>query len=707
MAILQKIRNQAGLLVGVVGLALLAFIFGDLKSGDAFLRQRKETVIIVDGQSIGIRDFQAKVAEMEEIYKMQSGGSSMSEDVRNQIVESVFETMVREILLAQMSLKTGITVTQEELKDLLMGNNISPIIQQQPMFRNPQTGAFDRNMLLQFLQVIESDEYANQPDVRALKTYWLFIEQTVKLQRLEEKFATLLSRAIAANSLDAKAAFEASNTSVDFDFVAQLYASIADDQVTISDAELQKLYNRRKAQFKQQEAVILDYIVVDIVPSQRDFAKVEETLIKIRPALESSASIADVANVVNDHSDIPFADVFMSLASMPVEMKNFVQEASIGSVSEPVLNNTTFHLFKLLDKTTAPDSIKINQITLPQLDEQAMTHLTDSLINVVNKGKSFTDLSTELTGGKSNGEIGWMTEADLLKATDENFKNAVLNAPLNKVVVAKSAYGSHLVQVTERTKPVAKFKVANVQIEVTPSSETFKDLYNNLAHYLSKNKNLEAFRSSVEEAGFMLQSGVAVGRNDQMIGTVRNVRSIIRWAFDQKKGAISDNIFECDGKFVIVAVSGFQKEGFRPLEAVADILRRELLNNKKAEMILANLQGKQFDSLEQYAEAMLSTIQSVKFVSFATNRISGIGVEPVITANAPLMQVEQISRPLQGNNAVYVLQITDRQENNNGEFNLQMQRQMLDGSNGYRIMYQALPTLKEKTKIVDERIRFY
>ncbi len=563
MATLQKIRDKSGLLVGVVGLALLAFILGDgLSSGSTFFRQSKETVLTVDGQSIGIQDFQAKVAEMEEIYKMRSGSSSIPEEIHNQIRESVFETMVREILLGQISLKTGITVTQEELKELLMGNNISPIIQQESMFRNPQTGVFDRNALIQFLQVIESEDYANQPDIQAAKTYWLFIEQTVKLQRLEDKFSALLSRAVSANSLDAKAAFEASNTSVDFDFATQLYTTIADDQVTVSDAEIQKLYDRRKEQFRQQEAVILDYIVVDIVPSQNDFAKVEETLSKVRPMLESSASTADVIDLVNDNSDIPFADVFMSLASVPAELKEFIQGSSVGSVSEPVLLNSTFHLLKLMDKTTAPDSIQISQIALPQLEEQAMTHLTDSLMNVVKSGKSFAELSAELTGGRSNGEMGWMTEADLLRASDEKFKNEVFNAPLNRVFVAQSTYGTHLVQVTGRTAPVAKFKVANIQIEVTPSSETFKDLYNGLAQYLSKNKNLDTFRSSAEEAGFVLQSGAVIGRNDQMIGTVTNVRPLIRWAFDQKKGAISDNIFECDNKFVIAAVSGFQEEGF-------------------------------------------------------------------------------------------------------------------------------------------------
>jgi len=707
MATLGKIRKLSGLLVGVVGLALFAFIIGDfLNSGSTFFRQRKQTVLSVNGQSIGIQDFQAKEAEMEEIYKMQSGNSSLSDDVRNQIRESVFETAIRNFLLEEISLKTGITVTREELKDLLMGNNISPMIQQSPMFQNPQTGAFDRNRLIQFLQTIESDQYANQPDIQSAKTYWLFIEQTIKQQSLEEKFTNLISKAIVANSLDAKASFDAGNTSVDFDYVAQLYSTIPDSQVTVSDAEIQKLYDERKEQFKQEEAVLIDYISVDIVPSQQDHAKVEETLGKVKASLESAATTADVINVVNDNSDVPFADVFMSTTGMPVEKKNFVQEAAIGSISNPVLINSTYHLFKLIDKTTASDSIKINQIPLPQLDDKTLTHLTDSLIDVINKGKSFTDLASELTKGRMNGEMGWTTEADLLKVSDDKFKNDVFNAPLKKVFVAKSAFGAHLVQVTDRTAPIAKFKVADVQIDVTPSSDTYKDLYNKMVHYLSKNKTLDSFKSSAQEEGFVINTDVSVRKNDQTIGAISNVRPLVRWAFDQKKGAVSDNIFECKDKFVIAAVSGFQKEGFRPLAAVSEILKRELLNNKKGEKILANLQGKQFNSLEQYAEAMSSAIQSVKFVNLTTNRISGIGVEPIITANAPLMETGKISRPLQGLNAVYVLKITDKHDNK-GEFNLQAQRQILEGNNAYRFRYQTMQVLKEKATIEDDRIKFY
>ena len=702
MATLEKIRSKAGLLVVVVGLALFAFIIGDfLNSGSTFFRQRKETVLTIGGQSVGIQDFQAKVSEMEEMYKMQSGNSSVPEEIHAQIRESVFETMVKDILLGEESSKVGFTVSKEELRDLLMGNNISPIVQQMPMFRNQQTGAFDKSALMQFLQTIESNEYANQPDVQSAKKYWLFIEHTVKQQKLEDKFSTLFTKAIVANTLDAKAAFDASNTNVDFDYVAQQYAAIADDQVSVTDAEIQNLYDKRKETFKQEEAISISYIAVDIVPSQEDYANALETLNKIRPNLESSASVADI---VNDNSDLAYANVFMSASTMPAEISAIVQNMAIESVTEPLLINSTYHLIKLVDKTTGADSVKINQITLPQLEEKALTHLTDSLINVINKGKSFSDMATELSNGRTNGEMGWMTESSLLKASDEKFKNDVFFAPLNKVFVTTSSFGTHLAQVTERTSPVTKYKIANIQIEVTPSSDTFKDLYSKLTQYIAHNKNLDAFRSAASEAGYFCYTDVVVGKNDQTIGMISNVRPLIRWAYGQKKGKISE-IFECQDKFVVAAVEGLQQEGYRPLASVSDMLKRELINEKKAEKIVTELKSKQFNTLEEYAEAMFSPVQSVQFVNFATNRISGVGIEPIITATAPLAEVGKIY-PLQGNEAVYVLKVTEKRDPES-EFNLEIQKQIFDGNNTYRFRYQLMQVLKEKQKVEDNRIRFY
>ena len=266
MATLEKIRNKAGLLVLVVGLALFAFIIGDfLNSGSTYFRQSQERVAEINGEVIKIQDYQARVDEMTEVYKMQSGSTSLPEEYMTQIRESVFDAMVREIVLGEELSDLGIVVSPEELFDMVQGENISPMIQQMQMFVNPETGAFDKPALLNFLKTINDPNLANYPadqqaQLAQAKNFWLFWEKNIKQQRLEQKYTTLLSKAITANVIDAKATFDETAESSDIVYAMQPYASVADSLVTVSDSEIDKLYNQRKSVYKQKESKLIKYI---------------------------------------------------------------------------------------------------------------------------------------------------------------------------------------------------------------------------------------------------------------------------------------------------------------------------------------------------------------------------------------------------------------------------------------------------------------
>ena len=202
MATLEKIRSKAGLLVLVVGVALFAFIIGDfLNSGSTYFRQSQETVAEVDGEVIKIQEFQDRVDEMTEMYKMQTGSTSLPEEYQTQIRQSVFDGMVQDIVLNEATSELGMGVGPEELFDMVQGENISPMIQQMQMFVNPQTGAFDKTALLNFLKTIDDDNIANYPaDQQAQllqgRQFWMFWEKNIKRQRLEQKYTTLLSKAV-------------------------------------------------------------------------------------------------------------------------------------------------------------------------------------------------------------------------------------------------------------------------------------------------------------------------------------------------------------------------------------------------------------------------------------------------------------------------------------------------------------------------------
>lgn len=711
MATLEKIRSKAGLLVAVVGLALFAFIIGDfLRSGSTFFNQSKEKIVIVDGQSINVQDFQKRVEEITNMYKNSNNGATVNETMQSQIRQSVFDEMVGAILLKEQSEKIGLAIGETELADLIMGNNISPVIQQIPDFTNPQTGRFDKNNLIQFLQMIESDDLSTYPvemqqQILSAKNFWINVENGVLTQKMTDKFSNLLTSAVVTNKIDAKAAYEENAIGVDFNYVSQFYTTVSDSAVNVTNAEIEKLYALRKDGFKQDASKLIDYIAVNVVPSPADYDEVVQQLDKLKIEFENSSTVADI---VNDNSDEPYSDVYRSVNQLNNDAKNLVETSSVGAVDGPHLTGDTYNLYKFVSQKQGADSVKVSQLTLPGFtDETAMKNFADSLINVIKSGKSFAEMASEATGGQSTGDMGWQTEATLAEMSEVSFMNACFDAKVNEVFTVKSSFGTHLVQVSEKTAPVTKYKVATIQVKVNPSTDTYNKLYNDLNQYISKNNTLETFKNSATEAGYTCFADVPVYETQAGLANIQNSRQVVRWAYNAKKGNVSD-IFECQDYFVVAALENTVKEGIRPLNDVADVLKREIMNEKKAEKIIGDLNAKNLSSLEQYAEAMNSTPNKVEHLTFSTPRIVGIGTDPHVNAKAMLANVGEVTKPFAGVAGVYVLSVLDKRAGEQ-EYDEATQKQQMNIQSKYRFMsvLQNNFLLKENAKIEDNRIRFY
>ena len=627
-----------------------------------------------------------------------------------QIRQSVFDGMVQEIVLDEATQKLGMVVGPEELFDMVQGENISPLIQQMQMFVNPQTGAFDKSALLTFLKQIDVDNIATYPaeqqaQLQQAQRFWMFWEKNIKRQRLESKYTTLLSKAIAANALDAKAAFDESVENSDIVYAMQSYATIPDSTIAVSDSEIKQLYEQRKESYKQKASKIIDYIAVDIRPSKEDYDKVQADIESVKSELETTDRVADL---VNENSEVPYVDAFFTENALDAEMKQFATTAEVGAIYGPVFDNDKYRLFKLIDKTNAPDSVKVSHIMLAGKGEAETKALADSLLTVLKGGASFEELAKQFSAdqaAENGGELGWFTEATALRGVNAEFKDAVFGTPLNQIAVVKSMYGTHLVKVTEKTANVAKYKVADIDMTVSPSSKTYSNIYNELNQFISNNHSLEKLTANAKEAGYNLVSDATVTKDDQLLGSVQNSRQVIRWAFQNDKGAISE-IFECNDKFVVAAMKGSLEEGYRPVELVAAPLKAELIAQKKGEQIAAALAAKNLTSVEAYAEAMGAKVDSVKFVNFATRRISGIGIEPNLNAAVAMAQVDQVSAPVKGNNGVYVFKVYARNKDAK-TYDEAEQVRTLDATNAYRVGFQAIQSLINKAEVEDNRIRFY
>jgi len=246
MATLEKIRNKAGLLVTVVGVALFAFIIGDLlNSGSSFINRNQNNVVVVDGEAVDYQYFMNRENELSEYYKLQMGSQNLSEQYMTQIRQAVFDEIVMEKLLFPRLDKLGLVVTPQEMTDMVEGENISPVLLQNPLFTNPQTGMFDRSSVIMFLNQIKNIELypvESQGQLQQYKTLWMFLEKNIKLSRMQEKYSTLLSKAIVANSLEAKDAFENTSISSDIAYVMESFSNIPDSTINVTKSEIEKLY---------------------------------------------------------------------------------------------------------------------------------------------------------------------------------------------------------------------------------------------------------------------------------------------------------------------------------------------------------------------------------------------------------------------------------------------------------------------------------
>ncbi|MGL5921052.1 MAG: SurA N-terminal domain-containing protein [Bacteroidales bacterium] len=709
MAALETIRNKAGLLVGAIGVALFAFVIGDLlTNGSTFFRQSKDKVVVVNGKKFTTEDFQNRVNELTEVYKLQLGQQTLPDEYNVQIRQAAFEGLVREEIMNEEFEKLGIQVSPEELFDLIQGKNISPMVQQIPFFQNPQTGQFDKSQMLNFLKTINTQDLsqfgANAEQVKALKNYWMFWEKAIKQQRLEEKYNAVIAKAVIANNIEAKAAYEGSKVNADFAFAMQPYTSISDSTVKATDKDYQAVYEKYKERFKQEETRSVKYLAVPIRPSQDDFAEVASKMAEIKDEFVISDNVADI---VNDNSDHPYVNAFIAVRELSPSLQEFVNSSNVGAVKAPALESDVYTMAKVIAKTTAPDSANVRFIALQGNDAKSKA-LADSLTAVIEKGGSFAEAAAKYSAhpsAQNGGEAGWVNEAAASQVS-EDFRKAAFEAPVNKVSKVESPYGIQLIQVTQRTAPVAKVKLAVIDMEVTPSSRTTSNLYNDINSYIANNKTLADFEKNATEKGYNILSNPTMTGNDYTLGTLRNARQAVAWAFrEAAKGQISQ-IYEIDNNFVVVALADVTPKGYTPLSQVKPFIKNEVLNEKKAEMIIADLTAKKLTSLDAYAQAMQTKVDTAMMVNFNTQRITGIGQEPALCAVAPMSPLNQVTAPVKGTNGVYVLDVFNKVDSEKA-FDLQSEVKTIEGTLAYRLICQTFNVLRNQSDIEDYRVNFF
>jgi peptidyl-prolyl cis-trans isomerase D len=545
-----------------------------------------------------------------------------------------------------------------------------------------------------------------QAIVNQYKSLWLFIEEMVRTQRLEEKYITLLSGAVITNDAEAKSNFEHSQQNADITYVVQNYFAIPDSVVTVSDKEIRAYYDKHKKSYRLEAPLVkLSYFTKQVLPSEEDYAAVEA---ESRVAFEELQKSQNPASVVSDYSQVPYRDVFVSESMLTPDQIEFVRTAAINEMYGPRLVDDSYQIVKLIDKRVAPDSVHFRMMAIPRGSlvgqDSIVTRFTDSIYTVIREGQSFADVANSLNPSSNGGDVGWAREIDLASFGSEMVE-AVFNSPEGELVKLSLPGQEVIIQIEERTRPVNKYKVAIIDMPVIPSEKTSNNIDNELNQFVSTPDVGTRFSELASEKGYMVMPNITVSANEFTLAQIPGSRQVITWAANEKKpGSVKK--FDLTNLRVVARVDQVIPAGTAPLSEVSSGIRSQLLNEKKAQKIIADLKAQNLTTIDAYAEAMSSRTDTVRFVNFNTQNITGLGYEPVMNAVAAYAPLNSVVGPFKGNNGVYVSQVTERTQGNES-YDADAQKRSMMNEKAYRLQMQSIEVLKDKLGVEDNRYRFF
>lgn len=720
MATLQKIRNRAGLLIIVVGVALLAFIIGDgLRSGSSLLQDNKMVALKIDGKKVKYDEYQQLLTQRTEPYERQRQGKLTDQD-RVQISNQLAQELIADYVLEQEAKALGLRVTPAEVSALIFGEGLPTSQWAAQFFSQFGVDMNDPEQIRNIMSELDMNKIKSLPAEQqsmmiSVRNQWLETEKQIRTQRLSEKVNALLTRSYAINSLDEKYTTGLGTRTVAV--VRTPSTILPNDQVSVTDQQVQAYYDSHKQQFAFPfEQAKVNYYSTLVRPSEADYAAAKAQVDTARVQLLATTTPAKVVrNYDNGNAyETYFTDKELEqyLSTIPNAM-TMLREGAIGSVNEPVIVNDSYTLIKLLDRKQAPEEVKVNLIPLDTINALK----ADSLIAAIQSGSATLAqiVATYAMDDQTKANGGYLINQDNYTGMpDSTFTEAELfgmgldtltKTPINQFVKMERPGATLLVRRTAPSASVNHYKIAQLTVPINFSEETFRTAQAKINEIFTSDKSFDKMMEDAQAAGLSVVRGEYVNSSSAALASIPNSREIISWALRSKAGTVSDKLFRCgENDYLVVAeVETKYPAGFQPFEQVADQVRDIVLMEQRGDQLASNLASKKLNSLDSYATEMQSSVDTLYNISYVTSP----NTPSALVGKAMMTAVGQLSAPFRAGTEVVVLQPISENVDASVTKPSPAATAQRRRSYGQQMAYRAMQELVMKTPVEDTRYRFW
>lgn len=694
MAILQKTREKAGMAVSIIiALALLSFIIDPQTLETAFnAMSSRNDVGVINGKTISYLDFQQDVDKFTTINEMVTGSSAQSEQQQEQVRNAAWQSLLDRYLFVKNAKAAGIRVGEEEMKDLLAGDMISPVVSQNPAFMD-ENGNFSKDALQNLINNISQDQTGR------LKEYWNYIQNTVYTQQFYAKYGSLFTNSNFQNPLMLRRAIAENNNTTNVDFVMVPNYGM-DTTVKVSGDEIRKYYESHKNMFKQNASRDMEYVVFEVKPSEADINTTNEAMGKVYDEFSTTDNMKSFLARNSEKGLNEYWYKAGELSTVNSGISEFV-DANAQGTSPIVSDNNVFYAARIMATAQIPDSVYVRHILLQGATETK----ADSLLNVLVKGENFSNVAasysadTRSAADGEQGNVGWMTQTYMIPGFE-----SVLTAQVGKPYIVKTQYGTHIVEVAKRTAPVAKKQVAILEKTALASGETFNSYYAQASKFskiaAGKYNN---YKAAVDSMG-LYSHPMKVTEATSSYGSISQAKEVTRWVFDNKVGKVSEIITVNNNYLFVATVTGIHKEGIAKIDEVKEAIRQQLYAQKASEKAAADIAQKiqGISDLQAIADTLHSSVSTGVDVRFAS--LAGQGLDPKFIGAASVAPEGKICGPVAGTIGTYIFKVNSR---DTGSFYTEDDaRNAATQMNNYTTQ-MILPVMMMESDVRDHRARFY